>query len=118
MKANVNNNAKKNNVKEINECTKIGDVAIIDGYKCTLVGVEVEDMIFKTIAWAWVSRDSFKPFHTKKKAMQIAKKFGLPKDSITKVSFYIEVSSVYFDPLYVMCEKVPLNTKIGAVPID
>lgn len=114
MEAKKINNAKKNNVKEINECTKIGDVCKIGGFECTLVGVE--DKIFKTIAWAWIGTKTSIPFHTNKEAMQIIKMYGLSKGNITKASFYIHFE--LGDVCYEMGEEVPLDTKIGAAPID
>lgn len=114
MEAKKINSTKKNNVKDFYECTKMGDVAIIDGYKCTLVGVE--DKIFRTIAWVWNGSDTFIPFHTKREAMRITKKLGRSKDNITKASLYVQIA--LGDVCWLTCEEVPLNTKIGASPIN
>lgn len=106
----------KKETKEMKDCNAIGDVCKIDGFKSTMVNVERK--VFKTIAWTWTGSDS-EPCHTKKEAMEIAKEemFGNPKDNVTKASFYNSFSG-NFMPCWEMGEEVPLDTKIGAAPID
>lgn len=105
----------KKETKEMKDCNAIGDVAMVHGFKSTMVNVERK--VFKTIAWTWDGIDK-EPCHTKKEAMEIAKEgmLGDPKDNVMKGSFYICLKSDM--ECWEMGEEVPLDTKIGAAPID
>lgn len=100
----------KNNV---NECTKVGDVCMIKGFESTMVNVERKE--FKTIAWTCTCSELC---HTKKEAMEIAEEemFVNPEEEVMKASFYICLKSD--SECWTFGEEVPLNTKIGAAPID
>lgn len=115
MEAKKINNAKKNNVKEINECTKIGDVAMVHGFKSTMVNVERK--VFETIAWTWDYDSDCYPCSTKKEALEAAKElYSNPKEHVIKARFSICLKSDM--ECWEIDHEVPLDTKIGAAPID